>query len=145
MLIDRDDKQNWRAGQRLSFQRVQDCFQAIQDQDHMLAAGTKTYPKIVWFYSETFCSPIADLNTRIKCAAIVCHFLGIWRTWIGQQRHLKLNTNFISRETYQDVLLSCHFAVMLICYLRDQFSHLECCLAETGTDCVESYWSTNGQ
>ena len=82
MLIDRDDRQNWRAGQRLSFQRVQDCFQAIQDQDHMLAAGTKLYLKIVWFYLETFCSPVADFNTRIKCAAIVCHFLGIWRNWI---------------------------------------------------------------
>jgi len=53
--------------------------------------------------------------------------------------------NFITRETYTDVLLSCHFAVMLSCYMRDNFSNEECHLHLSGSDVLEDFWSKNGQ
>ena len=107
--------------------------------------GTKTYLSIIWYYVEIFCSCVASLTTRIKYAAIVTHFLAIWRNWIHRHRNLKLPVNFISRETYTDVILSCHFAVMLIVYMRDNFPQEDCCLDKTGSDVLEDFWSKNGQ
>lgn len=107
--------------------------------------GTKIFLKIVWYYVEIFCSSIASLETRIKYASIVTHFLAIWNNFINRSPHLTIKRNFITHQTYKDTLLSCHFAVMFICYMRDNFPHLECCLDLTGSDCVEDFWSKNGQ
>jgi len=100
--------------------------------------GTKTYLSIIWHYLNIFEDPTVTLSDRIYHSAVVVTFLGIW---------FKLNiyTNFITRETYQDVLLSCHFAVMIIVFMGDNFSHQECHLNLTRTDVVESFWSNNGQ
>ena len=49
---------------------------------------------------------------------IVTHFLRIWGNSTFGADWLQLETNFITRETNTDILLSCHFAVMLICYMR---------------------------
>ena len=57
---------------------------------------------------------------------------------------LCLRENFLSRETFQDVLLSCHFAVLLIMNFSDDYPHLECCLDRTGSDCCEVFFSLNG-
>ena len=88
---------------------------------------------------------MASLTTRIKYAGIVTHFLAIWRNWIYRHRNLKLPVNFISRETYTDVILSCHFAVMLIVYMRDNFQQEDCRLDKTGSNVLEDFWSKNGQ
>ena len=58
---------------------------------------------------------------------------------------MTLKTNFISRETFLDTLISCHFAVSFICYCRDFFPEMECHLNQAGTDCCETYFSTMGQ
>lgn len=94
---------------------------------------------------EIFCSSVASLTNRIKHTAIVTHFLGIWRNWVYRHRNLKLSVNFISRESYTDVILSCHFAVMLIVYMRDNFPQDDCRLDITGSDVLEDFWSKNGQ
>lgn len=88
--------------------------------------GTQVYLLIVWYYVEIFCSSVASLREGIKYAATVTHFLAIW-------------------ETYTDVLLSCHCAVLLICYMRDNFPNHECRLDLTGSDVLEDFWSKNGQ
>ena len=40
---------------------------------------------------------------------------------------------------------SCHLAVILICYMRDNFPNKECRLDLTGSDVLEKFWSKNGQ
>ena len=85
------------------------------------------------------------LKDRIKYAGLVSHFLDIWRAYIIQTEGLTLKTHFLSRESYTDVQLSCHYAVSLILYMRDAFPNLKCHLELTGTDVVETYWSKNGQ
>ena len=103
---------------------------------------------IVWYYVEIFCSCVATHQTRIKYAATVTHFLAIWHNYVQPvQRHpdLSLRRNCMTRETYVDVLISCHFAVLLISYMRDNVPHQECRLDLTGSDVLEDYWSKNGQ
>ena len=148
--VNRRDRQNWRYAQRLVFTRVQECLQEIVDGNgesppNDLVMGTLVFTKIIWFYVEIFVSPIASLSQHIKYAAMVTHFLTIWRNFVGRSRNLTLHRNFLSRETYTDVLMSSHFAVMVICYMRDNFADIECRLDLIGTDLVESYWSANGQ
>lgn len=95
---------------------------------------------------EIFCSPVASLRDRIMYAAIVVHFLGIWHNHVTITKGLTVQKHFLSRQTYLDVLLSAHFAVILICYMRDcSFPEAECRLDLTGTDVVETYFSSNGQ
>ena len=148
--IERRDRQNWRSPQKLTFPKIQECLEALINgtcQGHppdITLLGTKTYLSIIWYYVEIFCSCVASLTTRIKYAAIVTHFLAIWWNWIYRHKNLKLPVNFISRETYTDVILSCHFAVMLIVYMRDNFPQEDSALDKTGSDMLEDFWSKNG-
>lgn len=94
--IERRDRQNWRSAQKLTFPKVQGCIEALINGTgqgrplDITLLGTKTYLSIIWYYVEIFCSCVASLTTRIKYAAIVTHFLAIWRNWIYRHRNLKL-------------------------------------------------------
>ena len=94
---------------------------------------------------EIFCSEEATLATRIMYAGIVSPFLVIWRDWVHGHPNLQLATNFITRETNIDALFSCHFVVMLICYMRDNFSNEECHLHLPRSDVLEDFWSKKRQ
>ena len=101
--IDRRDRQNWRSAQKLTFPKVRQCIQTLIDgtlpgtRPNAALLGTQTYLQVVWYYVEIFCSEEASLSTRIKYAAIVTHFLAIWRNSVYRDDHLKLATNFITR------------------------------------------------
>ena len=94
--IERRDRQNWRSAQKLTFPKVQECLEALINgtaqgrPPNITLLGTKTYLLIIWYYVEIFCSSVASLTNRIKYAAIVTHFLGIWRNWVYRHRNLKL-------------------------------------------------------
>ena len=125
-------RQDWTSAQKLTFPKVQECLEALINgtvqgyPPNITLLGTKMYRVMIWYYVEIFCSSVASLTNRIKYAAIVTHFLGIWQNWVYRHRNLKLSVNFISRETYTDVILSCHFAVMLIVYMRDNVPKEDC-------------------
>ena len=85
------------------------------------------------------------LVDRIKYAGFVVHYLGIWRNFLFNHKDRQLKIHFITRECYQHVLITCHFAVILICYMRDCFPDVECRLDLTGSDVCESFFSLNGQ
>lgn len=141
----RNDRQNWRSAQRISFLCVQQCLQQIKDGGDDTVTGTLAYLQMVWRYVEIFVSAKATLRDRIKHAGFIIHFLGIWHNYVKDHPRYSLQKNFLSRETYTDILLSCHFAVMMICYMRDNFRYVDCRLDLTGTDVVETYFSVNGQ
>lgn len=56
-----------------------------------------------------------------------------------------MSSNFLSRETYTDLLISTHFSVMMICFYRDNFPTEKCLLQRTGSGCCEEFFSKNGQ
>ena len=149
--VNRRDRQNWRSVQKLTFLRVQNCLQRLIDGDEdgrrpdPSLNGTLTYLKVIWNYVEIFCSKVRTLYQRIVSAALVVHFLGIWNNFVLREPTLSTKKNFISRETYQDTIISCHFAVILISYMGDNFVDVDCRLDLTGSDNVESFWSDNGQ
>ena len=101
--------------------------------------------EIVWHFVEIFISPIATLCQRIKYAAFVCAFLDIWKTFIEKTPELQISKNFIKRECFYDTLLSCHAAVIMICYKRENFKDQESLLEQMGSDRCENFFSCNGQ
>ena len=146
----RKDRQNQASAQKLTFLRVENCLQQIVDgmdeigrPPDLSGSESLVYLRLLWYYVEIFFSPVANLCTRIKYAALVSHFLGIWRNFIVLTPGLNLKSHFITRECYQDLLLSTHFAVMLICYYRDNLPHLECPRHLTGSEPCEVYFSAN--
>ena len=61
---------------------------------------------------------------------------------LGQRTsNTNININFISREAYQDVKISSHFAVSLIKLFHDQYSNLPCALYLTMSDVCENLFS----
>lgn len=106
--------------------------------------STMQYLKIWYTYINIFYSTTSSLYDRVRAAAHVLFFLRIWRGHIMQSPDLNLKQNFISRECYCDISLSCHFAVLLISTFRDHFPHLACLLNITGSDCCEVHFSGCG-
>ena len=143
----REDRQNWEAVQRLAFPRVRECLQMIcngQNGKPVNTSGTTCYLELLWFYIEIFFSFKASLIDRISHASYVANFLRLWRLWICQSHGVNLKDNFITRETYLDLVISCHFVVLLIKATRDFANGQPVLLEKTGTDCCEDYFSQNG-
>lgn len=145
--LSREDRQNWSSAQRIFFPRVQACLQSISDGANgppENVTGTLAYLQLGFRYIEIFCSYSATLFQRIVHASYVCNFLRIWRLWIYRHQHYNLKTNFITRECYEDVQISCHAAVLTIKAGRDFAPMHDVRLDLTGSDVCEDYFSQNG-
>ena len=145
--FERKDRQKWEVVQSLKFKSAQNCLLDIAHGNDGVAKdvsvyGTWAFICVAWHYTEIFFSLHASLRDRIKYAAFVATFFSLWRNWILLSFSLK--ENFLTRECFQDVLLSCHFVVILISYSRDEHADLECPLDLTGSDCCQRYFSENG-
>jgi hypothetical protein len=145
--IDRSDRMNWESAQRVLFPRVREYLQRIQvgeTEPQENVQGTIAYLHMVWRYIEIYYSLTASLLDRITSASFVANFLKIWRLWVYRTGDLLLGNNFVSRETFQDVSLSCHHVVLLIKASRDFAPNHDVCFERTGTDVCEEYFSANG-
>eukprot|EP00112_Aurelia_sp_Birch-Aquarium-sp1_P026516 Seg944.3 transcript_id=Seg944.3/GoldUCD/mRNA.D3Y31 product="hypothetical protein" protein_id=Seg944.3/GoldUCD/D3Y31 len=120
--VDRRDRMNWESAQRHLFPKVRECLEkinsgSIQPQENV--NGTLFYLEMTWRYVEIFYSLSATLEERISNASFVCNILRIWRSWVVRNKDLSLKESFISRETFQDVCLSCHHVVLFVKASRD--------------------------
>ena len=114
--------------------------------------GTKTYLQICANYKDIFCSPIADLRSRLVLASKVCFFFRLWRLWLKHGDHLVLGNSkqiveaqqFISKQCFIDIQLSCSFVVLLICHFRDRYADLPVPLHLTGSNSCEIFFSKIG-
>lgn len=95
-------------------------------------------------YVDIFLSTTQPLLSRIENASYVANFLRIWRGSILNTRGRALSEAFISRETYIDVLISCHFAVLLVMLTRDYSPGQSVNLKKSGSDVCEDFFSANG-
>lgn len=138
---------NWESAQRLMFPCVRECLGKINKGDGVdreNVAGTILYLRMCWRFVEIYLSTAASLLERVTYASCVVNFLRIWRLWVHKTGHLTLKENFVSRETFQDISLACHHAVLVIKATRDFAPSHPVCLRRTGTDVCEDYFSANG-
>ena len=72
------------------------------------------------------------------------NFLCIWRASLTREKGKTLKDSFISREGYQDVLLSCHNIFLFMKVSCDYALVHPVCFSTLGTDACEEYFSSNG-
>ena len=146
--IQREDRQNWTAAQRLASRKVQLCLQQLQQNPthrNERIKGTEFYLQITASYIDIFLSPHMFLFKRVKATAKVSFFFRLWKLWLHLGVHMyNLATNFISRHAYLDIQLSCHYSVLLIKLFQEQHNHLEVPLSLTGSDAYEIFFSKVG-
>lgn len=65
----------------------------------------------------------------------------LWLCWLPMESNNNVNVNFINREAYQDVKISCHFVVLLLRLFQDQYCHLPCVLHLTRSYVCENFFS----
>ena len=105
--------------------------------------GTLIYVRICHKYAAVFLKHQTVEAIVSSCSEIV-NFLRLWRIFIKDNRRQNLQTSFISRQTYEDIVLSCHFTVLLLRWFRDKSPSIPIELGITGTDVCESFFSENG-
>ena len=106
--------------------------------------GSLRYFTIVRQYVNLFFSKLMSLSDRILNASYIIMYFRLWRSWVRQQPLLHLDKHFISREVFQDIILSCHFVINMIRLFRDFFPKLNCPLHRCGSDCCETFFSSLG-
>ena len=127
---------------------MQLCLQQLQQNPNHWKERTKgieLYLQITASYIDIFLSPHMSLFKRVKAATKVSFFFHLWKLWLHLGVHMyNLATNFISRQTYLDIQLSCHYSVLLIKLFQDRHSHLEVPLSLTGSNACEIFFSEVG-
>jgi hypothetical protein len=88
--------------------------------------------------------PNAVSSEPDQAASFVVHFLCRWRMWIVTSKSHSLSAHFVSREAYQDVLISCHQIILVVRLFRDHCPDVPVCFDELGSDCCESFFSSHG-
>ena len=112
--IKRKDRQNFESVQRICFDRVQSCLDAIingGDACHgrppdESVKGTKECLLLIATYLDVFFNPFISLYEKVVKASLVISFVGIWRNFVMHANGLTLKANFLTRECYIDCLLS---------------------------------------
>ena len=136
--VNKRDRQNWASAQRSSFPKVRKCLEEMiqgKDTDSIRdpsLQGTCIYLELMHKYMEIFVSIEASLHERIKYACAVVSFLGIWRNYVIKNAGLTLKENFVTRETFLDVLLSTHSAVSIIAWFAEKHRDIPCFFASPG-------------
>ena len=149
------DRQNWASAQRICAKKARTCLHDLRsgrDAHQERTLGTELYLEICANYIDIFLSVSLSLRERLVLASKVSFFFRIWKLWFkygdhgaeGNTKTPTLQECFVSNQCYLDVQLSCHFAVLLIRYFRDSFSHLPVPFHLTGSDSYEIFFSKVG-
>jgi hypothetical protein len=106
--------------------------------------GMLEFLKIVRMYISIFADTSLTHKERVKRAGCVVTYLRLWKCYVEHDPSMDTDTNFITREAFQDCLLSCHAAVLLIMANRDLTPTQRANLDRSGTDCCEDFFSFSG-
>ena len=107
-------------------------------------AGDIRFLSLTRDYISMFMDQRMPHRTRVKIAARVATYLRLWHVWVLHTPGITKETDFITREAFQDVVLSCHFVVLLIKIFRDFHPNVGIPFDLTGTDVCEDYFSSLG-
>ena len=105
--------------------------------------GTQYYLKVVSSYIDIFLSTHLSLFDKCKATSKVTFFLRLWKPWLHLGTHTYyLKTNFISRQVYLYMQISCHYIVLLIKLFKDKYNHLEIPFGLLGSDVWEFFFKS---
>ena len=137
--LDERDKQNFRGCLRLfGFTRLG----TVQsDEDTIFkwlhadegARGDILYLRFCHRFVRTFVIPTADVSpvASVRDMGYTITFLCVWRQLTEEYPKMTMKDNFLSRETYTDVLLTAMTVVLLVKVYREFFNKLDLFLTNT--------------
>ena len=141
----RKDRQNWCSTQRVISRHVRAEMKKMEEtEDGERMMGSRAYLDMCWKYTQMFYSKTLSIAKRVEYAAYVIHFLRLWRMYVYSTKGLSLSRNFITRETYQDTILSCHCFINSVRKMRDYGCGTAICFEKFGSDCCEKHFSAQG-
>jgi hypothetical protein len=141
---------------RMTSKRFRDVLDIYTLDGHPEYTGLSSYLKMTYTYDNMFSSRSCSLENRIESAAYVISYLLIWRGWAKNyvetfnsmqsetERKLKLDDVYVTREAMTDVILSCHFIVLIIVAFREEWPGLAIPFWRLGSDCCEDLFSSLG-
>ena len=148
---------DWDSAQRLFSQQALQCLTQLSTGQGGHARdpglhGTLMFLRLVRRYVGMFASKRRTYVQRVQDAGFVCMCLRLWKCWVKftpqpdvePQDRRKLENAWVTRETFQDVLLSCHYVVLLIMAHRDYYPTRSPVFWLTGTDACEDFFSSLG-
>lgn len=89
-------------------------------------------------------SKTTPYRDKVEIAGYTATYLRLWRQWVVHEDGLTINTNFITMEAFKDILMSCHFVVLLIKYFAVHHPTMDVPLWRTGSDVCEDLFSALG-
>jgi hypothetical protein len=142
----RKDRQNWVSTQHVISRHVRVEMERMEDPqvDGERMMGTRKYLEMCWKYTHMYYSKTLSMVKRVGYAIYVIHFLRLWRMYIYGTKGLTLGRNFLTRETFQDTILSCHCFINTVRKMRDFSGNTAIDLKKLGSDCCENHFSTQG-
>ena len=137
------DAMDWPSAERLISPRALSCLRA-QIPFNPTFEPMHRYLTLCRRYILLFQSCVVPWTTRISYAAYVVTYLRLWRLWIMNTNGYTLKDNFITRECFTDVKLSCHaFVLVLLTYDKLNIAKPPD-MRRMGTDCCEDLFSSLG-
>ena len=106
--------------------------------------GMRRYLGLIRMYASIFMSKRLGFRERIRRAAYVATYLRLWRNYVKLTPGLTHQKNFLTAECFKDVLMSCHFVVLLIKYFAEKHPGVPLPMERTGTDPCEDCFSGLG-
>jgi hypothetical protein len=108
--------------------------------------GTIDYLDMISRYIKMVFSKHASFEERIEHAAYVVNLLRRWRKFLekGKHSHQGVSVNFLPRQTYEHVLLSCFSVVLKILAHAERGSEYELAIWLTGSNACEDAFSALG-
>ena len=106
--------------------------------------ATRAYLRMVSSYVILNAGIKATLTDRVKHAAFVIELLRLSRSYVANSNGLNLKENFMPRQTYSHVILSCFSCVLKIMAQRRLNPKLPVCQYKSGSNCCEENFSELG-
>ena len=159
--VQRDDRMDKAGPARCAGRQVRDCLSKLAAGDAGGAQlkpgkalkhpeptmhGTIDYLDLVSRYIKMVFSKHASFEERIELAGYVVNLLRRWRQFLkhGRHAHAGVGVNFLPRQTYEHVLLSCFSVVLKILAHAERGSEYQLALWLTGSNACEDAFSALG-
>lgn len=144
------DRSGYRAMDWASFERVV-APQSLSFMDDCSRSGMPYLKPVIRFfalmrrYASIFLSKRLTYKQRAAHAAYCVTTLRLQRQWVVHNPLLNTRDHCPTREAFQDCLLSCHFAVLMMKMFGEHYPHLlPPPIHKLGSNCCEDFFSALG-
>jgi len=118
--LDHQDRQNFEAVNRIISSNVLGLLDSFPD-----AKGTKCYLQMVKSIVDSYLDKQLSPLHRVEEAWFAVFFARYWRQWIVSCKKYKLETNYITLNSYICIELNAHALILLLMLLRDKSKSTE--------------------